>query len=111
MPSPHTLRLHPLARHLAALGCLLATLPHTVLANPAVPNAGQLLNQQQRAGSTPLAPTTESAPAVDDQRNGSAPAEPATPSALRAMIREVRFVGADHLLPPPPSRRPRFAAG
>lgn len=100
MPSPHSLRLQPLARHLATLGCLLVTLPHMAQADPAVPNAGQLLNQQQRAGSTPLAPATESAPAVDDQRHGDAQTGATAASTLRAMIREVRFVGADHLLPP-----------
>lgn len=88
----------PLSRRLPLACLLLVFVAPLSQANPSVPDAGQLLNQQQRAGSLPMQPPKDSAPAV------TAPADAAatngTPSQeLRARILQVRFSGAADLVP------------
>lgn len=81
------------------LACLwLASVSPLSQANPSVPDAGQLLNQQQRAGSLPMLPPKDSAPAVTTTTD-AVPTNGASSQELRARLLQVRFVGAANLVP------------
>jgi hemolysin activation/secretion protein len=82
-----------LTRRLPFACLVLASVAPLVHADPATPDAGQLLNQQQRAGSLPLMPPKESAPAVTAPSD-AASTNGALSQELRARIQQVRFSGA-----------------
>lgn len=96
MPMHRCLSLPPLTRQLATVGLLLAA-TGGACANPTVPDAGQLLNQQQRANTPLVAPRPEPGPALSsaDEARTSEPAAP----GLQARVQQIRFTGATHLVP------------